>query len=258
MTNTLTDDLFAALLGYMGTPRDAVRFAAASKHLLRVVEPATRYRSMHAAAGDNGALGWLRSRAGRIDDACIDCADASLQALREAHALAQGTRIRLDMDSQLFDRILAMLARDGAGMTSLLKRHVAELLGGAARDSVVVRNLKSSMLDRHGYDADHDAYARASFAWNCFKELPVGAHGQLRLQLHLWQSADERDCEFHFDVERSSDNDLLHSTAWVRGGEHTDDWWMAAAKLYTEVKQYEFWPLEEADGSEFDDDSGEE
>ena len=252
--DALDDGLSAVLLSYMDTPRDAVWFAAVSKSMLKA-ELSARYRWMRAAACDAGALRWLRVRARRVDAGRIDCTDATLAALRVAHALAQETRTQLDMPSGLFDGILAMLVRDCAAMASLLKRHVHARTGGALHTSEVVRELDRQMLHEYGYDTNYDDVARASFAWNVDHELELGERGQLRPQLHAWQSADEQDCEFHFDVWRNSNNDVLYTTSRVRGDEHTTDWWLAAAMLYTEVKQFEFRPLDEADrGDEFDED----
>lgn len=254
------DDGVCALqlvLGYASTPRDAVRLTAVSQRVRRV-EPSVRYcSSMLVAASDAAALRWLAARTSRVAHARIDCTGAPLEALREAHKLSRAMQCstQLDMRSPLFRDILETLSRDGAAMTALLKRHVNARLGGATRDGV--RELDREMLNKYGYDTDHDALARASFAWCCDNPIPTGANDQLELTLHLRQSADLSDCEMRFEVYHRRSGELLKRSVPVFGDETTTDWWLNAATLYDDVKKFEAMDGEYWD-SEWEEDDGED
>ena len=89
--------------------------------------------------------------------------------------------------------------------------------------------------------------APLSFAWDCDNLIPAGECGQLKLQTHLWQSADFSLCEFHLEVRRNSNNYIIHSSERVHGDENTTDWWQQAATLFHSVRRYELWPVEEED-----------
>ena len=244
--DALDDSVCGRIMGFMPTPRDAVRFAAVSKRMRRV-KPSARFELMLVAADDFNALDWLRAHASRVVHVRIDCEGAELMHLLIANRLASEMPFstRLDLHSPLFNDILTMLNRGGAAMTALLKRHVEARLGGATRNGV--RELDREMLDKYGYDTDHDAYARASFAWECDNLIPAGECGQLVLETHLWQSADFPQCEFHLEVRRNSNNYIIHSSERVHGDENTTDWWQQAATLFHSVRRYELWPVEEED-----------
>ena len=77
--------------------------------------------------------------------------------------------------------------------------------------------------------------------------IPAGECGQLKLETHLWQSADFPHCNFYLQVLRCSNYDILCSTELVRGDENTTDWWQQAATLFHSVRRYELWPVEEED-----------
>ena len=252
--DALDDNVCVRILGFVRTPRDAVRLAAASKRMRRLEPSVRRYALMLVAAGDAEALGWLRARACRVARVHIDCAGAPMAQLRAAHTLASAmpcANTLLSMGSAPFRDILQTLSRDGAAMTALLKRHVVARLGGATRDGV--SDLGRKMLDKYGYDTDHDAFARASFAWSCNNPISAGVNGQLHLDLHMWQSADTSFCEMHIDVHRCSNGYLLDRSMRIIGDENTTDWWLEAATLYLDVQKYELWPMEEDDNSEFED-----
>ena len=253
--DALDDSVCARILSFVDTPRDAVRLAAASKRMQRVEPSVSRYSLMLVAAGDAAALGWLRARACRVARVHIDCAGAPLAVLRAEHAMAAAMPFStlLVLRSALFRDILLTLSRDGAAMTALLKRHVVARLGGATRDGV--RDLGNEALDKYGYDTDHDAFARASFAWGCDNPISAGVNDQLELEMRvcLWQSADKAYCEFSLDVKRCSNGYLLDRSVRITGDENTTDWWLEAATLYLDLQKYELWPIEEDDDSEFDD-----
>lgn len=257
MLDALDDSICARILSFTCSPRDAVRLAAVSKRMRRV-EPNVRYVSMLVAARDAAAhrpaVRWLRERACRVAGVRIDCEDAQCGVLLAAHELARAMpcAAELDMRSSLFRDILATLSRDCAPMTALLKRHVAARLGGATRDGV--SELDDEMMSKYCYDTDHDAYARASFAWSCHT-ISAGVKDQLELELHMWQSADKQECEIKLQVSRRSNRDPLGFPAIVYGDENTTDWWPQAAEVYSVVKKYELWPLEDDDDDEYFDDS---
>jgi hypothetical protein len=243
--DTLDESLTLRLLSRMDTPREAACLAAVNKRLRRL-EATVTYGAMRVAATDAGAVAWLRARARRVASVCIDCTDAPLPALRAAHDLARAmtTGAQLDLDSHLFGDIFLALSRDGRRMVQLLKQHVRARVGGATRDGV--RDIRQQMHEV-GYDDDYDARRRASFAWVIDDVICAGADDQLDVELHLDQSIDDQTCEFRLDVKRRSDGDLLERTSASRGSENTTDWWLAAAELYDEVRQFELWPVEDVD-----------
>ena len=231
--DALDDNVCARIMGFVRTPRDAVRLAAASKRMRRLEPSVRRYALMLVAAGDAEALGWLRARACRVARVHIDCAGAPMAELRAAHGLAGAMpwSTRLSMRSALFRDILLTLSRDGAAMTALLKRHVVARLGGATRDGVC--DIESEMLHKYGYDPDYDENASASFAWCCNNPIPAGVNGQLQLELHMWQEADEPDCLMHFIVTRCSIGCFVERSLSISGDENTTDWWLEAAELFS-------------------------
>jgi hypothetical protein len=242
--DTLDESLTLRLLSSMDTPRDAACLAAVNKRLRRV-EATVTYRAMRVAATDAGAVAWLRARAGRVASARIDCSGAPLQALRAAHDLARAmtTGAQLDLDSHLFGDIFIALSRDGPPMVALLKRYTQANENGARG---AVNDIGEQMLQQ-GYDTDYDAVAHASFACAIDDVISAGERDHLDMEFHLWQDADEETCAFRIEVRRRSNRDLLERTAATRKSEDTTDWWMAAAELYDEVRQFELWPVEDVD-----------
>jgi len=247
LMDTLDESLTLRLLSHMDTPRDAACLAAVNKRLRRV-ESTVTYGAMRVAATDAGAVAWLLARAGRVASARIDCSGAPLQALRAAHDLARAmtTGAQLDLDSQLFGDILHALSRDGPPMVTLLKQHVRARVGGATRDGV--RDIRQQMHEV-GYDDDYDPLRRASFVWPIGDVIYAGERDQLNVELRMDQYLDEQTCEFCLEVkrQRNRDRDRLGRTRVSRGSENTTDWWMAAAELYDEVRQFELWPVEDVD-----------
>lgn len=244
LMDTLDESLALRLLSRMDTPHDAANLAAVNKRLRRL-EATVTYRAMRVAATDAGAVAWLRARAGRVASARIDCTGAPLPALRAAHDLARAvpTGAQLDLDSELFGDILLTLSRDGPPMVTLLKQHVRARVGGATHAGV--SDIRQQM-HRVGYDDDYDNHPKrlASFAWATDRVFCTGERDQLDVQLCLDQTINKQTCEFRLEVRRRSNRDLLERTAAWRESEDTTDWWLAAAELYDDVRQFEFWAVD--------------